>query len=292
MPQPSCHWWNGNAQMMDQVGGNVRRQSGDFSWFEPLEPLGGIGHLVMTTRHGGRSQPPFDSLNLGMHVGDVGERVRLNRIALAKALGRRLQAPVVGEQVHGTTTQLVGELHAGTRWEQNEKSLAATDALVTGSRRLPLVTLVADCVPIALVDPVRQVGGVVHAGWRGLSGGIIESAVDALRSTWGSKASELIAWVGPCIGPCCYEVGEEVAEHFPRDLAPGADNRSHLDLRSATRKRLAIQGLNSENIAGLELCTACNPELFFSHRRATKEGLSATGRQALILWLEPDLDRR
>jgi YfiH family protein len=278
--------------MIDQVSGNVRRQSGEFSWFEPVEPLGGIGHLVMTTRQGGRSQSPYDSLNLGMHVGDVGERVRLNRIGLMKAIGRNLQAPVVGEQVHGTTTQLVGELHAGTRWEQNEKPLAATDALVTGSRRLPLVTLVADCVPIALVDPVRQVGGVVHAGWRGLSAGVVESALDALRSTWGSQTSDLIAWVGPCIGACCYEIGEEVSEHFPRDLTRHESGRNHLDLPGATRKRLAGAGLNSENITGLELCTACHPELFFSHRRATKEGLPTTGRQALILWLEPDFATR
>lgn len=278
--------------MAELVGGNVRRRSGELSWFEPVEPLGGIGHLVMTTRLGGCSQPPYDSLNLGFHVGDVGERVRLSRLALLKALDRRLQAPVVGEQVHGTTTRRVGELHAGTRWEQNEKSLAATDALVTGSRRLPLVTLVADCVPIAIVDPVRQVGGVIHAGWRGLSGGIIESAFNTLRSTWGTLASDLVAWIGPCIGSCCYEVGEDVAEHFPRDITPGEGDRSYLDLRAATRKRLAGAGLISENVTGLELCTACNPELFFSHRRATKEGLPATGRQALVLWLEPDLERR
>lgn len=278
--------------MAELVGGNVRRQSGDLTWFEPVEPLGGIGHLVMTTRQGGRSQAPYDSLNLGFHVGDVGERVRLNRVEFLKALGRRLQAPVVGEQVHGTTTRRVGELHAGTRWEQNERALAATDALVTASRRLPLVTLVADCVPIALVDPVRQVGGVVHAGWRGLSGGIIDSALDTLRTTWGTQSSDLVAWIGPCIGSCCYEVGTEVAEHFPRDLSPGEGERSYLDLRGATRKRLAGAGLLSENITGLELCTACNPELFFSHRRATNEGLPTTGRQALILWLEPDLERR
>lgn len=278
--------------MAELVGGNVRRQAGNFTWFEPVEPLGGIGHLVMTTRLGGCSQPPYAALNLGFHVGDVGERVRQNRVALLKALGRKLQAPVVGEQVHGTTAQRVGELHAGTRWEQGEKALAATDALVTGSRRLPLVTLVADCVPLALVDPVRQVGGVVHAGWRGLSAGVLESALDTLRSTWGTAPSDLIAWIGPCIGSCCYEVGNEVAEQFPHDLAPGEAGRSHLDLRRATRKRLASAGLNSENVTGLELCTACNTDLFFSHRRATQEGQTATGRQALILWLEPDLERR
>ena len=101
-------------------------------------------------------------------MGDVSERVRLNRRNFLKALGKRLHEPVVGEQVHGTTARAVGELHSGTRWEQNEKALDDTDALVTATRRLPLVVLVADCLPIALVDPVRSVASAVHAGWRGL----------------------------------------------------------------------------------------------------------------------------
>ncbi|HEU4754504.1 MAG TPA: laccase domain-containing protein, partial [Armatimonadota bacterium] len=136
---------------MELVHGNIRREGNGLTWFEPLEPLAGIGHLVMTTRAGGASREPYTSLNLGYHVGDVSERVRMNRKAVLRAIGERLLEPVVGEQVHGTRAQVVGELHAGTRWEQNERALAGTDALVTATRRLPLVILVADCLPVALV---------------------------------------------------------------------------------------------------------------------------------------------
>jgi polyphenol oxidase len=266
--------------------GVVRREAGKLVWFEPVEPLGGIARVVMTTRGGGLSQAPYDSLNLGFHVGDVGERVRLNRLAVSGALGRKLLEPVVGDQVHGTAVRTVGQLHAGTRWQANEKALAETDGLVTNTRRLPLVTLVADCLPVALVDAAGSAAAVVHAGWRGLSDGILENAIDAMSGTWGSEPSEIVAWLGASIGPCCYEVGPEVAQEFPSAVRAGEGDRSFLDLRVEARRRLRAFGLVEENVTGLDLCTSCHPELFFSHRRATREGQTATGRQALILWLE------
>jgi YfiH family protein len=272
--------------MAEIVDENVKRQAGSVAWWEPVEPLGGLGHLVMTTRHGGSSQPPYGSLNLGFHVGDVSERVRLNRRAVLQALGRKLLEPVVGEQVHGAHARTVGELHAGTRWEQNEAPLRNTDALVTATRRLPLVTLVADCVPLALVDPARQVAATVHAGWRGLAGGVVEAALAAMKHTWGTVAPDVVAWIGPAIAACCYEVGPEVARQFPGAVTPGGEGRSFLDLRAAIRQRLDRAGLLEENLTGLNLCTSCRSDLFFSHRRATREGEAATGRQALILWLE------
>lgn len=255
-------------------------------WFEPVEPLGGIGRLVMTTRCGGFSRAPYDTLNLGFHVADVEERVRQNRRTLGKVLGRGLHEPVVGEQVHSACVRPVGELHAGTRWNQNEKALAGTDGLVTVARRLPLVTMVADCLPIALVDPAHGVAGAIHAGWRGLAGGILENALDLMARTWESRPSDLIAWIGPGIGPCCYEVGPEVAERFPNHTLPKeAGHNPHLDLPGAARSHLQRAGLLEENLTGLPLCTSCHPDLFFSHRRATREGLTTTGRQALVLWL-------
>ena len=272
--------------MTESIHGNIRREAGGFVWFEPMEPLGGVGHVVMTTRHGGQSAAPYDSLNFGFHVGDVPERVRLNRTRFLASLGRKLLEPVVGEQVHGINARTVGELRAGTRWQANEKALADAAALVTGTRYLPLVTMVADCVPVALVDPVRQVGAVVHAGWRGLSNGVLENTLGVFRETWGSLFPALVARIGPAIGSCCYEVGPDVAAHFPYSRLPGERDRSFLDLRSEVRRRLAGQGLIEENVTGLELCTSCHPELFFSHRRATREGQATTGRQALLLWLE------
>lgn len=280
--------------------GNVRKQAGDVVWFEPVEPLGGIGRLIMTTRCGGYSRAPYESLNLGFHVQDVEERVRQNRRVLGKLLGEGLHEPVVGEQVHSATVRPIGELHAGTRWNQNEKALAATDGLVTIARRLPLVTLVADCLPIALVDPQHGVGAAVHAGWRGLAAGILENALELMSRTWATEPADVIAWVGPSIGPCCYEVGPEVAAQFPHHTVtpspipphtdpptlPHSHTPTHLDLPAAARTRLQSAGLLEENLTGLPLCTACHPDLFFSHRRATQEGLTTTGRQALVLWLE------
>lgn len=273
--------------MPERLNAAARHTSGPLTWFEPEQPLGGIGRVVMTTRGGGISKPPYDSLNLGFHVGDVGERVRLNRLQVRRhALPRTVRDPVVGEQVHGTVAAAVGELHAGARWQASEPALEATDALVTASRELPLVTLVADCLPIALVDPVGKVAAAVHAGWRGLADGVLENTLELMGRTWGTKARDLIAWIGPAIGPCCYEVGPEVASRFPDSIQAGSADRSHLNLRHAAQRRLAAAAVMEENITGLPLCTYCEGDLFFSHRRATSEGEKATGRQALIVWLE------
>lgn len=267
--------------------GNVRKEAGDVVWFEPVEPLGGIGRVIMTTKRGGFSRSPYDTLNLGFHVNDVEERVRQNRRVLGQMLGRGIKEPVVGEQVHSANVRPVGELHAGTRWNQNERALSSTDGLITVARRLPLVSLVADCLPVALVDPQVGVGAVVHSGWRGLAAGILENALELMARTWSSQPADTVAWIGPGIGPCCYEVGSEVAEHFPNFAHPSPEGSNpHLDLTGAARVRLQQAGLLEENLSGLPLCTACHPELFFSHRRATQQGLPTTGRQALVLWLD------
>lgn len=274
--------------MIETLHGNCRRLSGSLSWFEPVEPLGGIGHLMMTTRGGGLSRPPYASLNLGFHVGDLGERVRLNREAVRRAAGdRRLLDPVVGEQVHGCRARVVGELHSGTRWQFGEKSLEGTDALVTSTRRLPLVTLVADCLPVALVDPARQLAAAVHAGWRGLAEGVLEATLARMRATWGTHPGDVVAWLGPAIGPCCYEVGPEVAAHFLGSIQASGGGRCRLDLRAAAAARLAAAGVLEENLTGLPLCTSCRDDLFFSHRRTSLAGEKQTGRQAMLLWLEP-----
>jgi YfiH family protein len=269
------------------VEGNRRLDLNGLTCFSPLGPLGGIGQVLFTTRMGGASRAPYDSLNLALHVGDVEERVRLSRRAIRARLPRKLLEPVVADQVHGTRVRSVGPLHAGTRWEQKEKALADTDSLATDTAYLPLVALVADCLGIAIVDPVTQVGAVVHAGWRGMAAGVIEATAEHLYKTWGSRAQDLAVWAGACIGPCCYEVGPEVAEQFPGHVRPADGDRSLLDLRGALVTRLRRLGVWEENCTGLALCTSCHPELFFSHRRSVQSGQQATGRQALLLWLEP-----
>lgn len=276
--------------MSEATPGHVLRYHGDRSWYELEEPLGGAARIVFTTRTGGRSKPPYDSLNLGFHVGDVGERVRLNRLDIAASLPRGMRAPVVGEQVHGVVAAGVGELHSGARWEVEEKTLLATDALVTATPGLPLVTLVADCLPIALVDPVQGVVAAVHAGWRGLAGegptGILENTLSLMRESWKCDPADVQAWIGPAIGACCYEVGEEVAARFPGHVRH-VDGSLRLDLRGAARSRLPGCGIHDNAITELPLCTSCREDLFFSHRRATRSGETTTGRQGMFVWLEP-----
>jgi YfiH family protein len=219
-------------------------------------------------------------------VGDVPERVRLNRQALLRALPPGLREPVVGEQVHGARVALVGALHAGARWEAAERSLAETDALVTAEPCLPLVTLTADCLPVALADSEGRVAAAVHAGWRGLAAGVLENTLAAMRDCWGSRTATVHAWIGPAIGPCCYEVGAEVAAHFLNSAQP-AGERFRLDLPAAAVARLAAAGVPAQRIGTAGLCTACRADLFFSHRRETLAGPATTGRQAMLVWLEP-----
>jgi YfiH family protein len=155
-------------------------------------------------------------------------------------------------QVHGDRIQRVEE--GGL--------FPATDGLITDKPALVLSVLVADCLSLYLYDPDRPAVGLVHAGWRGSSMNIIGKAVEAMASGFKSQPAQLKAWMGPSIGPCCYEVGEEVASQF-QDVCV-KDN--HLDLWTCNRLQLESAGLKSNSIEIASLCTKCHPELFYSHR--------------------------
>lgn len=231
------------------------RERDGVRWLEA--DLGGA-RAAFSTRLGGVSAAPFDELNLGILTEDDREAVKENRRRLAAALGLDPAQVVFSLQVHGT--RLVHH--------PCEESLPEADGhVVTEPGPAPMV-LAADCLPVALYGP----GGlaVVHAGWRGLAGGILGAAAEAVEAT--------SAAIGPGIGPCCYEVGEEVLGAFG-DLDGVADGRQ-LDLPEVARRRLAEAGVDRTESAGL--CTSCEPELFFSHRRDR----GRTGRQAGIAWIE------
>lgn len=230
---------------------------------------------AFSTRLGGVSEAPFDSLNLGILTEDDPEAVAENRRRLAGALGREPEQIVFALQVHGTrlihhNAQSRGSFVAqGTTKEPRDRGIAEADGhVVTEPGLVPLV-FVADCLPVALYGP----GGLalVHAGWRGLAGGIVGAAAEAVEA---DRAA-----IGPGIGPCCYEVGEEVLDAFA-GLGDGVAQGSMLDLPEVARRLLAAAGLSRVESAGL--CTSCERELFFSHRR--DEG--RTGRQAGIAWIE------
>jgi polyphenol oxidase len=231
------------------------RERNGVRWLEA--DLGGA-RAAFSTRLGGVSEAPFDSLNLGILTEDSAEAVEENRRRLADALGLDPQQIVFALQVHGTDLIDHGA----------EAPAAEADGhLVRGPGLAPLV-FVADCLPVALYGP----GGLamVHAGWRGLAGGLLEAAAEAVEAT--------AAAIGPGIGPCCYKVGEEVLAAFA-DLDRVADGRM-LDLPAVGRRRLQAAGVQEVETAGL--CTSCERGLFFSHRRDD----GRTGRQAGIAWIE------
>ncbi|MEA2362557.1 MAG: purine-nucleoside/S-methyl-5-thioadenosine phosphorylase / adenosine deaminase [Thermoleophilaceae bacterium] len=219
---------------------------------------------IFSTRRGGVSEGPYRSLNLGVLTDDEPERVAENRGRLARAAGVDTGDVVMGWQVHGTDLRdWDGPDPQAAYAQPGDKELPRVDGHVTAEVGLALLVLVADCYPVALSDGKRA--AMLHCGWRPLAGGIVEKAVAAFESP-------PAAAVGPGIGGCCYEVGPEVAERFAE--VPGALEGRMLDLRRVIAARLAESGVRE--VAHLDRCTSCEPELYFSHRR--DRGL--TGRQA------------
>jgi YfiH family protein len=214
---------------------------------------------LFTTRRGGVSEGPFASLNLGRRTGDEGEHVERNRERLGDVVGIEWGRFARAIQVHGTRVRRVDEVpRPEDPWEE-------ADGHATALPGVPAMVFVADCLPIALVSDERV--AMVHAGWRGLAEGIMAEGVAAVG---GAPR----AVIGPGIGPCCYEVGDEVRERFPAEAAHGRN----LDLKLAARR--ALEAAGASDIQDVDLCTACHPELFFSHRRDN----GVTGRQAGIVW--------
>jgi hypothetical protein len=216
-------------------------------------------HVLFTTRRGGVSQPPFDSLNLGRWTEDDPAAIEENRRRALALTGASRFA--YGRQVHGATVLV------------DSAEVADADGQLTTERGVATMALTADCMPIALAGP--GVAGMVHVGWRGLAGGVIEEAARALREATAS-AGDFAAAIGPCARGCCYEVGDEVRAALGLEPAGGP---ARIDLPAIARERLAAAGIARVEDTGL--CTMCSDRsLFYSHRR---DG-GRTGRQAGIAW--------
>jgi YfiH family protein len=216
------------------------------------------GYIVaFTTRVGGVSEAPYDSLNLSRGTGDDPVRVEHNRRIACEAVGVPYERLAFNRQVHSPT---VHRADPGVRG-------APGDGLWTDERRVPLLAMSADCLPIAVAttDGPPHLA-VLHAGWRGLADGVVEAGVTALG------VAPKAAVIGPAIGPCCYDVGPEVAARYDADLT----HDGRLDLWTAAERALRRAGV--EQVERVDLCTRDHPELFFSHRR---DGL-ARGVQGVI----------
>lgn len=240
--------------------------------------------VYFTSRPGGISRPPYDSLNLGFHVGDDPGHVRGNRELLARTLGLapdRLTSP---RQRHTDQVSLLdNEADIGQGATAEESSFDPCDGLITTLTAAPLLLHFADCVPVVLsgvAEDGRPVAGVVHAGRQGLVEGVLANAAAMMVKRTGVALRDITAAIGPCIGPCCYQVDEGTASVFAGKFS-GSVNDGYLDLQSAAAHELTGAGLWRSNIYTLEICTACN-DLFYSYRR---DGL--TGRHGAIAWIEP-----
>ncbi len=246
--------------------------------FEHLSHQPNLRHGVFA-RLGGVSETPYASLNAGLHVGDDPAAVLENRARIARAMGSDPSLITGMQQVHGVQIGLIGPEEVGRGAQSWERSIPDTDALVTNQHGALLMVLVADCMALVLYDPVRRAVGVAHGGWRGTLGRIGQLTAERMRQEFGTDPADLLAGISPSIGPCCYQVSEELAGRFRREF-PRAERLllgDHLDLRQAMVTQLLEAGLRREAIETSDLCTACNTDLFYSYR---KEG--TTGRIAIV----------
>ncbi len=247
--------------------------------FETLA-IDGLVHAVFT-RLGGVSQGPFATLNVSKDVGDDPAAVAENRSRMYRRLGLDAGQVITAGQVHGSRVAVATARDAG-------QVVPKTDGLITAMPGVALLLRFADCQPILLYDPQRHALGLVHAGWRGVALGIARRAVEAMEDAFGTRPRDLVAGLGPAIGPGCYTVGQEVAAamgyalpNWSQVLTPTGENQWQFDLPAANAQLLAAAGV--EHVEQSEICTACHTDEFFSHRG---EG-GTTGRFGVIACLEP-----
>jgi len=250
-------------------------------FFENLLKHQEIRHFV-STRTGGFSTQPYNSLNLGLHVGDDPDYVRKNRKRLALATGIPWKSLTLARQIHSGNVTAVSKALRGRGSANHNEALNATDAMVTDVPGICLVILVADCVPMLFFDPLKRIIAVAHAGWKGTLKSIALHTVRAMENAFGSSPHNIIAGMGPSIGPCCYEVGPEVISRvrsiFPPSkgyiLNESGDGKGYLDLWKANLDQLLHAGIERKNIEMAMKCTCHNPDVFFSYRHQQGE----TGR--------------
>lgn len=253
--------------------------------FENLDRIPNLLHFV-TTRSGGVSLPPFDSLNLGLHTTDNPDHVVKNRNILAQETGIEASHFLYASQVHSGDVKVIDLVAI-------ESGILAhnprTDATITNIPGICLMVMVADCVPVILFDPVKKVSAVIHAGWRGTVKHITTNTIVVMVDRFGSDPANIIAGIGPSIGPCCYEVGEEVKTVVEQSFGTTRgylvmqehSTKPFFDLWYANHKQLTDCGVKPGNIETSGLCTMCNHGTFYSSRASA----GITGRFAAGIYI-------
>ncbi len=239
---------------------------------EAFAAAGGVVH-GFASRLGGVSTGDFAQLNLGIKRDDSRENVRENYARFCAAIGADRDSLVMTHQVHSDDVRTASR--ADVLADLLDPIPYETDGLVTDQPGLCLVIYYADCIPVLLYDPVKKAIGAVHSGWRGTAMGIVPKAIEKMTALYGTDPADLLAAIGPGIGPCCFETHDDV----PRAMAarwghaaepfcvPNGKGKFHVDLKGLIRWEMAGAGVVPDHIETLDLCTGCHPELYWSHRK-------------------------
>jgi YfiH family protein len=254
----------------------------DLLKFSNLSKSSRIKHFV-STRKGGASEAPFDELNLSLHVGDDAESVLSNRRLLAKAVRLKPSELVYLKQAHSCRIKTVMTKHRGRGAKKFSQAIGGFDAMITDSPGTCLIVLVADCVPILLFDPSKHVIGAVHAGWKGTMKEITKKTVDKMKREFGCDPEDIIAGIGPSIGPCCFEVKKNVFHLANIIYSAGEEvviqqrNKTFVDLWQANKLQLMRAGVLEGNVEISNICTVCGGGRFYSARASGVTGRFVAG---------------
>lgn len=254
------------ARTVSMAGGQLQ-----YFVFPEFDKTGQVVH-GFSTRYGGVSSGSYATLNLSW-TKDSREKVIENRRRFMGAFGFGLDDLVAGQQVHGTKVAVVTDKEKGRGSRSYAEALPETDAMITASPGLVLSTYHADCVPLFFLEPQNKVVGLAHAGWKGTLGGIGGRTLELMATRFNIDPASCLVGIGPSIGPCCYEVGIDVAAPFMKGfpygrklLEPGIDAKWYLDLWAANKRQLIDAGVKEGNIFVSSLCTSCHRDIFFSYR--------------------------
>ncbi|MCE5301368.1 MAG: peptidoglycan editing factor PgeF [Spirochaetia bacterium] len=257
--------------------GFTLHKKGKIQYFtcDAISKIHGTVHAFIC-RTGGVSKKPYDSLNIGAQTDDKQELIERNMELAERALGIDYATAV--RQIHGNVVEVITDKTSPAPYE--------ADGLITAVYGSSVAVRVADCIGTVLVDPVNMVVASVHSGWRGVANRILVRAVRKMKKEFGSKSSDIIAAMSMAIGPCCFEVGAEVIKLKKQAVFSNIFTKRgksvYMDMWKGNTNLLLKEGLKSKNIHTLKLCTSCNPELFFSHRRDKGK----TGRMMIVAGLK------
>lgn len=237
---------------------------------------------AFSRRTGGVSHGKIEGFNFGFRVGDDSDAVLRNYKILADDIGADVERIVCARQQHTDNIRIVTEQDCGKGVIEVDSDIQDTDGLITNIPQIPLVVFTADCVPLLFCDPVRKVVAATHAGWRGTAQKIGKKTISLMKSEFGCAPENIIAAIGPSIGPCCFEVDSDTALNFDKKYCkPKPNNKFHVDLWAVNRDDMLSEGLIPDNIYVSEECTICSSDKYYSYRTHKEH----TGRQIAVIAL-------